>query len=741
MDVRLPDGTIIKNVPDGMSKADLTAKLQANGYDISKLNTQKFTSTTEPIEQGVPEWARKFPAAYGVAGALRETVGPLLEGGGMIGGAMAGAAGGPVGSVAGAGLGYGLGKQATRMADVALGNVQPGTLGQEAVQSAQNVAEGGMMEMGGQMLVPALSAAVKGVAKASGAVADFATQKAKLKAADIVRKTLGDDVAAAQAAFRGAPSNVTAAQALAQGNIVSPATQALLDGAILAEPKSVKFVTELLSKQDAARYAQLVQISKGADQTAARTAQAEMKGLLNDKLIPVLNTELTAANTAGKLGPKFASDAERFAQAASDKVGDVRRFTAVQDRAGQVLSASAQPVPPRYTYLGGDLMKRAEQVASEAAEGSMRFGEASRFSLAALDSLAAHGLKPLKTDAIVGRIQATAAKPEFAGNADIQAVLGRVATDLKAWTDAGGVIDAWALDSIRKNSVNSAVKALYPAAETKVQKELAAKVLGNVKPLIVDAIEQAGGTGYGSYLKSYSEGMQQIGQTKLGAEAMRLYQSSPKKFIELVEGNSPKAVEKIFGPGNYDLAKQMSAEAMTRMKGVAGELQRDARIASEASAGQNALRRILQDNISEFRFPQWINATVALANRSLAELEKKLGKDIMKELTKASQSGKSMDELLSTLPVAQRNKFLQVMQNPGNYIKESVSAKDLAKEVADFAKTRESLGYDPRGTIELANKLRQGGGATREMLATPNALRSMNAYSAAPLVTNWLADN
>ena len=37
MDVRLPDGTVIQNVPDGMSKADLTAKLQSNGYDITKL--------------------------------------------------------------------------------------------------------------------------------------------------------------------------------------------------------------------------------------------------------------------------------------------------------------------------------------------------------------------------------------------------------------------------------------------------------------------------------------------------------------------------------------------------------------------------------------------------------------------------------------------------------------------------------------------------------------------------------
>jgi len=37
MDVKLPDGTVIKGVPDGMSKADLTAKLAKNGYDVSKL--------------------------------------------------------------------------------------------------------------------------------------------------------------------------------------------------------------------------------------------------------------------------------------------------------------------------------------------------------------------------------------------------------------------------------------------------------------------------------------------------------------------------------------------------------------------------------------------------------------------------------------------------------------------------------------------------------------------------------
>lgn len=41
MDVQLPDGTVIQGVPDGMSKADLTAKLKSNGYDVSKLEAPK----------------------------------------------------------------------------------------------------------------------------------------------------------------------------------------------------------------------------------------------------------------------------------------------------------------------------------------------------------------------------------------------------------------------------------------------------------------------------------------------------------------------------------------------------------------------------------------------------------------------------------------------------------------------------------------------------------------------------
>jgi hypothetical protein len=52
MDVELPDGTVIEGVPDGMSKADLTAKLARNGYDVSRLGAAPRTAAAQPAKTG-----------------------------------------------------------------------------------------------------------------------------------------------------------------------------------------------------------------------------------------------------------------------------------------------------------------------------------------------------------------------------------------------------------------------------------------------------------------------------------------------------------------------------------------------------------------------------------------------------------------------------------------------------------------------------------------------------------------
>lgn len=129
MDVRLPDGTVIRGVPDGMSKADLTAKLARNGYDVSKLggpapgqipNTPGLATTQNDIDNAtrLQSEGTVKPNRDGILGRIggaAETVASL--GSGMLSGML--------GNV------YGVGK-----------SVADGQFGTQAgVQAAQKTAE------------------------------------------------------------------------------------------------------------------------------------------------------------------------------------------------------------------------------------------------------------------------------------------------------------------------------------------------------------------------------------------------------------------------------------------------------------------------------------------------------------------------------------------------------------------------------------------------------------------------
>lgn len=66
MDVRLPDGTIIKGVPDNMSKAELTAKLKSNGMDVSALESPGIMGD---VKQGAGNLAAGLVRGAGSIGA------------------------------------------------------------------------------------------------------------------------------------------------------------------------------------------------------------------------------------------------------------------------------------------------------------------------------------------------------------------------------------------------------------------------------------------------------------------------------------------------------------------------------------------------------------------------------------------------------------------------------------------------------------------------------------------------
>lgn len=646
-----------KGTPEFETVANAYRDLQSK---MAAPTTPTVPSEGMPGERQVPMW--------------RQMLGPVVEAGGAIAGGAIGAPLGPAGAVGGAGLGYGIAKEALEQIDVRTGLREPRAGMAVVTEPVRNILEGATFEAGGRVAAPIIAKGAEAVATGVGKVIDL-KRLPTMRAARIAREAVGEDLPAARNALRQAfNEDVSAAQALARidpntgGPILNmPTAQALLQRASARDPK---FFTTMFGEQEAARFNALADIAGGANQTAARVAQTEMKNMLNQRLIPVLETELGAANIAGKLKPKFEAQARAFGEAAAGKVEDVRRMTAAGERAATtpVTPVPGMPrAPQRYTYMG-ELAERAEQVAADAAEGSLRLGEAARFAKAAEDSLAAHGQKPLETKSIIAAIDRKLADPAIGPNRDVQRVLTRVKDDITAWTDAGGVIDGWALETIRKASVNQAARdILGAAADPKAVKKLASKTLSEVRPLIVDAIEEAGGTGYGNYLRAYERGMQEIGQTKLGSEAMKLYLSNPSEFVKLIEGNSPKVVEKIFGPGSYNIFKELSLNTQQRLGKVAAEVKRGEAIAKQATEGEVALVELFKESLPSFRLPNIFNVAATTGNKVLDILEKKLGKSTMQALTKASKSAKDFDELLGTLPATERNKVLNTIKDPATW--------------------------------------------------------------------------
>jgi len=642
-------------------KADAAGNVEdakAFASEIRRMRAEPTTIKAPVVNVGkqpdaIPE--RDMMQKYGYP--VLETVLPVA--GGLVGavpGTVAGPAGTLIGSAAGSGLGYAAAKQIENIYEEQTGKAKPQTLATKASQAGMDVLTGAAFDVGGRLVLPPL-------AKAAGWIWDAASGKLiQVKAGKIIRELAGDAVEAVRNAAASAPANLTAGQATA--NVRAPAVQTLQSR---MNARNINESTRLAEQENAANLNELQTLAGGSTQTASKNAQAASKNALNARLIPTLTTELNAANIAGKELPRLQGEADRFAQAAANKVEDVRRFTAAGERAGEraanTVTVAGQPrVPGRYTYMG-ELEKQAEKVATKAAEGSLAFGEASRFAQQAADSLASHGLKPLKSDAIIASVSRKANDPAYAGNDLVEGALKNVMDDIAKWTKNGGVIDAWALDSIRKNSVNAAVQRLRPGLDQTAQKNAAAEVITQIKPILVDAIESAGGTGYGKYLADYAVGRQAIAQTKLGAKAMKLYEESPDKFIALVEGQSPEAVEKVFGKGSYNIAKEMSYDAFLKLKGISSTLQRNQSMAEQAGKGAEKYGETLRNSLGLFRIPNILSPKVAVTNEALSVLEGKINTKVMKTLEEGMQSGKSLAKLIDTLPAEDRTLVLRLLKS------------------------------------------------------------------------------
>lgn len=508
--------------------------------------------------------------------------------------------------------------------------------------------------------------------KSIGTIIDVLTGKhAKIQAADILREAAGMDLPTIRTSMGAAKGDLTATQAAAK--IDNDTWNALGELAVAADKTS--YFSRLASKQKQKLIDAVRAIANAKNQTEALHTSEAMKDSLNTITKPMRDVELGAANIAGQTGTRLQNEADRLGAAASSKVEDVRRLGNAEQIANDVaqsgrtrLNALPEGNPPvqglprisgRYSY-SDELAKLAERISKKPADDSLILGEASRFAQRQVDSLASHGLKPINTGRIIGTIYSKLNDPSIAGNSVAERVLSKVSDTILTWTEkAGGVIDAEALYAIRKNAVNSEIETMMGSADPKLKAKYASKLLSKLNPIIDDAIVAAGGAGWRNYLQTYSQGMHQINQQKMGAKVLSLLETQPKKLESLAAGNEPKMVQKIFQT-EYDLATAMG-DKVKPINAVAEAIARDRMIKESASRGQGGLERILKEHHIKINIPNWINREVAITNRALSVMENWINKHTMEAVYEAMRSGKTANQLLDVIPAKERIHVINAM--------------------------------------------------------------------------------
>ena len=234
----------------------------------------------------VPAWGKENPRLYEAAVKTRQMLGPTAEMLGGVAGGVLGAGAGAIasptvvinpvtGGVAGSAMGYATAKELLNKADVALGLAPAETGGQAMNRAAGNLAEGAAFEVGGQVAGKVLNKLADVGTSIAGKVADIKQLPNQL-AAKIARKSFEtpENVAAGRNALQEAikaGDNVTAQQALAQGNVVAPGAQAVLQKTISRTSPAVQETKALAD--EAARMSTIKEITPDLD-AAIKTRKA-----------------------------------------------------------------------------------------------------------------------------------------------------------------------------------------------------------------------------------------------------------------------------------------------------------------------------------------------------------------------------------------------------------------------------------------------------------------------------------
>ena len=501
------------------------------------------------------------------------------------------------------------------------------------------------------------------VAAGGGKIIDAFTGKlADVKAGKVAREMAGDAINTIRVANNLAPMDVNAAQAV--GGVDNDVYQAFLD--FYAGKDKTAFQRVLKDDQKLGQLNQLARLAGGSTETEVINNIGDAKRVLNNLTTPIRENVFGKVAETGQVMPALAKESKMLRKEAANNVNDVRRFAAAQGRA--ITPAQDNLATD---YLLGKLAGSADEVAGKAAADSLVAGQGARSAEAKLAGMKERGLQPLAGSTLAAQIDAIANQPGVRAD-DVQRKallnLRDKFADLSA--PSNGLIDVEDVYQVRKTAINDAInKALAESGyDPKAQTQRLAGLLGDVRGLIDDAIRKAGGgDDWNKYLETFSKGRGQLDQRFAAGQLVKILDKDPKRFVDIVKGNDPDFVEKIFGPGNRDIMQAMGGQRpnspMVKLLGVADQVERDLGVKSQVKEGRKALGLEDQYGNPTELIPGFVGYKTAVAKKIAQMVTGKVNEKAQRLITEGVRSGKAMNEILNTLPAEERLKVVDLFRN------------------------------------------------------------------------------
>lgn len=411
------------------------------------------------------------------------------------------------------------------------------------------------------------------------------------RAAEVMRNLIASNPSAIATALRNAPENARAntAEFLASQGLLTPELAAATR---IASASSQGAPLEQVARARAAGQEEMRAALRGGETgTEAMQNIGAMRQQVRDVTDPMREEALRRADIGRTQIIPAEQAAERARAAAASEVDRARRFLIASDeqamRLGQ-MDDLGDPFAVEAINRQRGLVGGLEQRGGEAAQRSLAAGAAARSAQEVADNLRAQGLQPLDIGTVVGDLRRKAADAEFVNPPRFR-VLTEFANNLeRRAASQGGVIDATGLYELRKGMADTVADLLGPMDPGALQRRTA-ELVGEATPLIDEAIETAGGTGWRQYLNTFTAGMRDVERQEF---ARALEKLPEKRFRDVMAGKDPDYVSKFFGPGRYDINVELFGSQLPVAQRLAREIGEQVDVAATGMEGMPTSLRL-----------------------------------------------------------------------------------------------------------------------------------------------------